>query len=199
MSKNREVMAEDCDLDRLIDAALKTYAESHTDANLAGRVLTRIANEPARRPRLGWLAWSAVALPAAICLLLLVHFGPRTTKPRVIAPMQSAQVHTGADRSVPPSPHATRKAERAREIRRAAPHPHALVAATAPQPLPKLDVFPTPTPPTPQERALATYVAKAPKAEQQALAQSEQEPNPLNVASMRVMPLEAPDEGANTN
>jgi hypothetical protein len=192
-------MPEERDLDQLIDAALGTYADSSADEDLAGRVLTRVANEPARRPRLGWVAWSAVALPAAICLLLLVHFGPRTTKSRVTAPRQSAQVHNPVTVSVPTHALATRKAERAQEVRRGAPHPHPVVAAAAPQPLPKLDVFPTPTPPTPQERALAVYVAKAPQAEQQALAQSEQEPTPLTVASMRVMPLEAPDEGANTN
>jgi hypothetical protein len=192
-------MSEDRDLDQLIDAALGTYSDSSADANLAGRVLARLADEPAPGQRRGWLLWAAVAFPASICVLLLVHSGPGIRKPQAAPPIQTAQLHNPAVISVPPHPHATRGAERARPIHRAAPNPHPLVAATAAQPLPKLDVFPTPTPPTPQERALAVYVAQAPKAEQQALAQSEQELVPLTVASMRVMPLEAPDEGPNTN
>lgn len=192
-------MSEDRDLDGLIDAALGTYGDSPADAHLAGRVLARLANEPARRPRLGWLAWSAVALPAAVCVLLLVHFGPWTKKSGVAAPIESAQAHAPAEIAVPAHAHEAPRGERKRTIHRGASHPNALVTATAPQPLPKLDVFPTPTPPTPQERALAVYVAHAPQAEQQALAQSEQQETPLTVASIHVMPLEAPDEGANTN
>ena len=192
-------MSEDRDLDGLIDAALGTYGDSPADAHLAGRVLARLANEPARRPRLGWLAWSAVALPAAVCLLLLFVSGPRTTKRRIITTTQRAQVPTRADVSVPPHPQPARGGEKARTIHRVGPSPQLVVAAATPQPLPKLDVFPAPTPLSPQERALAVYVAQTPQAEQQALAQSEQQENPLTVASIHVMPLEAPDEGENTN
>ncbi len=65
--------------------------------------------------------------------------------------------------------------------------------------LPKLDVFPTPTPPTPQERALADYVAHAPPAAQQALAESEQGQVPLPLASVHALSLDALNEGTNTN
>ncbi len=192
-------MPEDRDLDRFIDAALETYADPRLDENLAERVLTRLANEPAPQPRLVWLPWAAIAFPAAICLLLLVRSGPGITKPHAAPPIPSAQLHNPAGISVRPHWHAAHPPETARQINRIAPHRHPLAATTAPQPLPKLDVFPTPTPLTRQERALAVYVAHTPQAEQEALAQSEQEPMPLTVASIHVMPLEAPDNGANTN
>ena len=192
-------MPEDRDLDRSIDEALGTYADSFTDANLTGRVLVRLASERATRPRLRWLPWAVIAFPAAVCLLLFVYFGPGITKAHVAPQVENARLHNPAGNSARLQPRAASTAEITRQFRRAAPRPHRLATATAAQPLPKLDVFPTPTPLTPQERALAVYVARAPQAERQALAQSEQELNPLTVASMRVMPLETPDETANTN
>ncbi len=200
-------MPEDRDFDRMIDAALGTYADSSADANLADRVLSRLANEPAPQPRLRWLPWTAVALPAGVCLLWLIHFGPGITRRHVAPPIQSARLRHPAAISTRPYPHPAPGVETAQQINRATPHPHPAAVATAQQPLPKLDVFPTPTPLTRQERALAMYVAHTPQAAQQALARSEQEQVPLTVASIHVlqvesipvMPLEAPDEGANTN
>lgn len=109
--------------------------------------------------------------------------------------MQGAQLHNPAGISV----HAALPPETTRQIDRTAPHRQLLAATAVPQPLPKLDVFPTPTPLTRQERVLAVYIAHAPRLEQEALSQSEQEPMPLTVASIHVMPLKAPNGGANKN
>jgi hypothetical protein len=197
-------MPEEHDLDRWIDEALGTYADppqdGDFDANLAGRILTRIAQEPAPHPRLRWLPWAAVAFPAAIiCLLLLIPSSPKSTTPRATPAAQSARFRTSADISVRPTLRTGLPSATARQAYRTAGLPHSLVATTEPQPLPKLDVFPTPTPLTSQERALATYVAHSPLAAQQALAQSEQEQSPLTVASVHVISLDALDEDANTN
>jgi hypothetical protein len=192
-------MTEDRDLDRFVDAALGTYGDSFADENLAERVLARLTHEPASQPRFRWLPCAAVAFPAAICLLMLVHSGPRITKPHAAPTSQSALLHNPAGISVDQHPPAATRPETAWQINRAASHRHPMATTAGSQPLPKLDVFPTPTPLTRQERALAVYIAHTPQTEQAALAQSEQEPMPVTVASMHVMPLEAPDSGANTN
>lgn len=186
-------------LDRLIDAAVGTYADPSFDANLAARVLIRLANQPAHEPRQRWRPWAAVAIPAAICLLLLIHFGLGITGPHLALPMQSARLHSPAGLSVHARPHEGTRGVTERQISRATSRRHLLAAATAPQPLPKLDEFPTPTPLTRQERALAAYVAQTPKAAQHALAQAEHQESPLTVASIHVLPLDALDEVANTN
>lgn len=192
-------MSEGRELDRLIDAALDTYAAPSPDANLARKVLARLAKEPASRPRLRWLLWVGGALPAAICLLLAVYSGLRIAKREGPPPIPRAQVHEVAQNSVPPLPRATSRIVAAPQIAHAAPPKKRLTAATAPHPFPRLDVFPTPTPLTPQERALAEYVARMPQAARRALAQSEQEETPLTVSSIRVMPLEPSDASTNTN
>lgn len=191
-------MPEDRNLDRLIDAALATYADAHPGENLAEHILTRLANEPAPRPRLAWQPWAIVAFSAAIYLLLLVHSRSAFTKPYTAPPIQSALVQNPTATAGSPHTHGARTPGAARQINGAAPHRQPFAATAVPQPLPKLDVFPTPTPLTRQERALAVYIAHTPQAEQEALAQSEQEAMPLTVASIHVMPLEAPDDALTT-
>ncbi len=190
-------MPEDKEPDVEINAALATYAEPKADMELAGRILDRMAAEPARPPRLRRLGW-AVALPAAICVLLLVRSGPKTAKPDVAAPEQTARLGNRAaqlgDRARFPARPRTAVVAReqtGRRIHRPQPHP-SLLTVDGLRALPKLDVFPTPEPPTPQERALAVYVAHLPPAEQRALARSEQEPVPLTVASIHTLPLATP-------
>jgi hypothetical protein len=192
-------MSEGRELDRLIDAALDTYAAPSPDANLAGKVLARLAEEHASRPRLRWFLWVGGAVPAVICLLLAVYSGLGIAKRVGPPPIPRAQVHELARNSVPPLPRATSRIVAMPQAAHPAPRKERLAAATAPHPLPKLDIFPTPTPLTPQERALAEYVARMPQAARRALAQSEQEETPLTVASIRVMPIELSDASTNTN
>ncbi len=182
-------MSEDRELGRLIDAALGTYADPRPDENLAERVLARLADEPSPRPRRAWLPWAAIALPAAICLLLLVHSGPGTPRTQAVPPLQSAQFHSPASIAVLPHPRAARPRDTSRQVNRSPLPRHLIAATTLPQPLPKLNVFPTPVPLTPQERALAAYVAQTPEAQRKALAQSERQPMLAIVASFRAMPL----------
>jgi hypothetical protein len=192
-------MPEDPDLDSLIDAALETYADRSADANLAERILSRLANEPAPKMRPGWLPWAAVAFPAAICLLLLAYFGWGTADSHTAPDIQGAQLHNPAGPSVRPQAIWTAEPARTRHINHVALLQHSLADTAKLQPPPKLDVFPTPTPLTRQERALAVYVAHTPRAEQQALARSEQEQTPLTVASIHVIPLDSSDDDVNTN
>ena len=187
-------MHEDRDLDCLIDEALRTYAHQATDANLIERILSRLANEPASKARLGWVPWAA-ALTAAICLVMLVLFGPKSTRTPAL-PMQNAQFHNPAGLSARPR---AQTAKTAKRTNRDAPRLRSIPATAASQPLPKLDMFPTPSPLTSQDRALAIYVAHTPRAELQALARSEQEQTPLTVASIHVMPLDWSDDDTNTN
>ena len=190
-------MPEDNRLDLVINEALASYGDPGPDselpARMAGRIAACIASEPTPKPRGRRLLW-AVALPAAACvtLMVFVHPGPRITRPRVIQSNQAGRLGRLAvaarGAQAQPAPRVA-AAERAKAR---APRLRAEVAAAA-QSLPKLDVFPTPQPLTPQERALAVYVAQMPEPEQRALAQSEQDPVPLTVASIHTLPLEPPD------
>ncbi|MFP5276206.1 MAG: hypothetical protein ACLGPM_03745 [Acidobacteriota bacterium] len=193
-------MSDDRDLDRLIDAALETYADPALGTQLAPRILARVAQEPShRRLRLRCILWAAIAVPAAICVLLFIGFGPWGAKARRAPVLENAEIGKPGSMTARSGQLTLQKAEAASPIDRHSRHPRLTAAANRQRRLPKLDVFPTPTPPTPQERALADYVAHAPPAAQQALAESEQGQSPMSLASIHALSIDAFTEGANTN
>jgi hypothetical protein len=73
---------------------------------------------------------------------------------------------------------------------------HATSLLREAQPLPKLDIFPTPQPITPAERALIQFAERTPVAERKALIEAQQQPDtPLNIAAIRIQPIEMPELG----
>jgi hypothetical protein len=64
--------------------------------------------------------------------------------------------------------------------------------------LPRQEVFPTPTPLTPQEQALAALATRNPGNVSQSVAEAQKQPvEPLEIAAIRIKPLNPPDKGQN--
>jgi hypothetical protein len=62
----------------------------------------------------------------------------------------------------------------------------------------KLAVFPTPQPLTPQERALYALATQVPEDQRQAILNARKNDSaPLDIAAIRIPPLEMPEEGKN--
>ncbi len=182
-------------LDRVLDPALATYADPGPDSGLEARILKRLAEEGARAPHRRWLAW-AIALPAvAGVLLLAVLFRPGAHP--VSAPQQAQVSRRTAPKSRPTNRLVLGSAPVHRgRIPLRARRPHAQVLEASSAPLPKLDVFPTPEPVTPAEGALARCVARMPRAQQQALAESQEQQFPLTAATIPTLLLASPDAEA---
>lgn len=187
----------DAEFDRLLHSALRSYAEP--DADLARRVLARVATEPQRERGLRWLPW-AIAVPVAAGLLIfIVFFGSHSSR-------QSAS-HSDHARVSLPAPAATgdeqhgvsnSAPEQRAEMTRVKTHPHSSQRTPKAASLPKLAVFPTPQPLTPAEQALAEYAAHAPQADRQALLEAQKQiDEPLSIAAIEIQPLEPPDGGGN--
>ena len=67
-----------------------------------------------------------------------------------------------------------------------------------PPALPKLDVFPAPQPLTAEERALYSFATDVPEKQRQAVLNAQKNDNaPLDVAAIRIPPIELPAEGNN--
>ena len=175
------------DLDRLIDAALNTYA--NPDSGLEQRVLARVAASRQPQPRLRWIAWTA-ALAAAACLFLaiaLMHKPPApspaataiNTPPAQQAPKTEARLIPGPVQRRSGPPHHAQ-----------APDASHNVAANR---LPKRDIFPTPHPLSPAEQVLVDFAERAPKAEREAFVEDRtQTSGPIAIAAIRVTPIQIP-------
>ncbi len=195
-------------LDRLIDAALGTYANA--DSGLERRILASIA-ERARTPRLGRVVWAA-ALAAAACMLLiftLMHTRPghapqsnaRNTPTLQPAPKEGARSKetAGPNETVSVAPRPPQPASKSPQRVRPEHAAGRLMAAA----LPKQEFFPTPRPLSSQERALVDFATQAPDAARDSfVAAQKQADEPiaitdLHIAPIQIPPLEPPQPGTN--
>lgn len=176
------------ELDRLIDAALSSYAAPETGVET--RVLARIAATRRRRQVRNWLiAGSGLALAASILLLFgfnirLAHT-PRTTNrtEHFTATATPAIVVPAPHLASPTKPHRIAAAEHLRTGTR--------LPAT-----PKLAVFPTPIPLSAEERALVRLATETTSEERKNLLEARQQAaEPLHIASISIPPIEPPPEG----
>jgi hypothetical protein len=194
-------MADDRELDLILDSALKTYAEPNP--GLEDRVLSAITEvhslvrvpSPGRR----WLVW-AFALPAAACLLLLVFLIKRAPQsnadlpPKTHQPIQTATSPTQGTPTLPPHPVLTYRVSRSTFAAKLG----TTRAVAKSVPLPKRDLFPTPQPLTPEEQALCAFATQTPEKQRQAILDAQKNNDvPLNLAAIRIPPLEMPDTGQN--
>jgi hypothetical protein len=188
------------DLDLQLDAALATYADPEAPPHLAEQILAAIA--PARpaaqtrpvAPRRRWTTW-AIAIPAFAALLLAVFLPLRRShEHHLLSPMAAAPHIPGPiSQSQPNQVAASRPPRTAARARRAQIQPPGVEAS-----LPKQEIFPTPTPLTPQEQALAALATRNPGDISQSVAKAEQQPiEPLEIAAIRIKPLNPPDKGEN--
>jgi hypothetical protein len=182
-------------LDRIVESSLASYGDPGPDSGLAERILARISVEEAPHPSTAiWLRirplW-AVALPLAACLFI-VFFGLRTSTPPSVnpAPRLPQPASTTAESEHAAPPHTISASRR--------PHSQRSVTATKQASLPKLDVFPMPQPLSPEEQALYAFATQVPEKQRQAILEAQKNDDaPLNVASIRIQPLEIPDTSKN--
>ena len=191
-------MREKDHLDRMLDSSLSNYGDPGANSGLAERILAQVSSgrslhrsAPRRSNHL--LLW--VALPAAACLLLTLLLLKSSGPPAA---------HQSAGLSPAASTNSGSKAPRVETVRAPAPkaiirmqhRPSANVAESAARP--KLDVFPLPQPLTAEEQALYTFATRVPEQQRQAiLAAQRNDDAPLNVAAIKIQPLEMPDTGNN--
>jgi hypothetical protein len=189
-------MREDDQLDRILKSALSNYGDPGMDAGLAERILAHVSSEqssnhsaPRWRSRL--VLWTA--LPAAACLLIILFvlkFASPVTQQSARTLQSSSttnnsQAHGAASiASAPKTPLAIRRTQRG----------PVAVARSAPRP--KLDLFPQPQPLSPEEQALYALAMQTPEKQRDAvLGVLKNDDAPLNVAALRIQPLEIPDTG----
>jgi len=184
-------MHKDSDPDRLIDAALGTYARA--DSGLERRVLARIAAAHLAAPCTRWMLW-AVALTAAACLLifiLLEHSKP--AHPSGDNAANAPHVQQAPILVTPPAqrasgPHHAQPKNRARR-----PPPHNKAGTAFAARLPRQEVFPTPRPLSRQERALVNFATQAPIAARDSFVAAQQQTDaPIAIADLRIAPIQIP-------
>lgn len=203
-------MHEKDDLDLLLDAAVRTYADDSTPSGLEARVVARIAGaggsaRQARWSRRRWFRW-ALAVPAAACILIfLTALWWRAAKaPKSDATGDSIPTYrtdqpsrvTAQSKSLA----ASNSTDTHRDLARAPSlQPHKLSVAKSVPP-PKLDVFPTPEPLSPEEQALVAFATHVPPEERKAVLNEQQNDNaPLSIAAIKITPLALPDPDQDKN
>jgi hypothetical protein len=175
-------MHDDCELDRTLDAALRTYAQPDSipePAAMAARLLDQVRVRRVRRTRIfACLLPSAGCALAVLGILWLLHAPPA---PQIaFAPRPPAVVTTPSPSPLP-----------ARSAPRIAPGATRRPAPIAPLRLPKRDVFPTPAPLSPQELRLARFATQAPSAvKQQALDAQQHLGDPIRIAQLTIRLLD---------
>lgn len=180
------------DMNLLLDAALRSYADPGPDSGFEQRILRNVAEQDAARTRHPWrmrLLWAAGASLAAVCLLLVFIFSPRLkTVPHTASTQPPLERH-------PPESNTAAVPPRSQPglFYRHKLGPHSIAQ---PAPAPKLAVFPTPAPLSAQEQALVRLVVGA-TAEQRndLIAAQQQGDKPLRIAAISIPSLKPPEEG----
>jgi hypothetical protein len=184
------------ELDRLMDAALSSYADPGVAGDLDERILRYVTASARQRRRARWLAW-AIVLPAAACALIAVAVLFRKPEP---APGNS---EIARHRQVPEVRQQSDHSPQLKTTHLGAVRFHSRppISKAAPEELPRLAVFPTPQPLTPQELALTVYASQLHSPEPKPLAATTERPDtPISIAAIQIpliQPLEPPSEGAN--
>lgn len=177
------------DMDLLLDAALRSYADPGPDSGLEQRILHNVAQHAAVETRPAWrsrLLWASGFSLVATCLLLVWIFAPRL----------KTNLQASVERRTPQT-RATRMPEAVATIQPVPLHRKSLVrrALTQPASAPKLAVFPMPTPLSPQERSLVRLVSVATAEQRKDLIAAQQLGDaPLRIATISIPSLEPPQK-----
>ena len=177
-------------LDRMIDAALASYADPGSESGLETRVLARIEGERRRRTLRGWFLWAGgLALAASLLLLFFskvqVRRAPATIgdAPHPLTATESPAPKISVNPLPTPRP------------RRASAPIQQHKRETLPQP-PKLPVFPSPAPLSAEEEALVHLATRTTSDERKAILAAQQDTvRPLHIASISISPIDPPAEG----
>jgi hypothetical protein len=188
------MMNNENEFDELLERALARYSNTEPLAGLEDRVLQRIEAQRRVSMGLGRLRW-ALGIACFVILLALVM----ATQVKHGTSIQEV-VQNGPDiKRVPESRDTTAKTQ----LPGVVPH-HAFVPVANVQQrkttrafrtqLPKEEEFPGRTPLTPEEKALLSFVSRAPDQAVKALAPSQQDAaTPLAIAPIQIEPLSIND------
>jgi hypothetical protein len=184
-------MSERDDLDLLLDAALRSYADPGADSGLEQRILRNVAGHAATTARHPWrspLLWAAGLSLVAACLLLVFVSAPR---PKAV--QHTANTQAAVERRPQPDTAATSRRSQTAQLHRKRLAPHSIPQSTA---APKLAVFPTPMPLSAEERELVLLVGAASAEQRKDLVIAQQQGDaPLRIAAISIPSLEPPEKG----
>jgi hypothetical protein len=144
-------------LDRMLDAALATYASVEPRAGLEERVLANVQAQRAKVTSHPWWRWSAVTAAAILVVAIMLAWrAGRSSHPAIANhPAVTAPGASEPETQVVLSSGTSQAQQPARRTSSHRSHPSSVVAAA-----PKLDVFPSPQPLSEQEQILAAYVTQ---------------------------------------
>lgn len=194
------------ELDRLLDAAIHSYAEPGVDFGLERRVLDCIAAEEKSVDAESHPRWHrsqhilALSFSAAVCAVLLVVAAPRLfhrSTQRTEESQQVASTVQSSGRAAPAITTRTADLHAQKAVHRRPKSPPALHPALQAS-LPKLDRFPVSQPLTTEEKALIALAVQHPdRAASVFTHQPAHPPEPLTIAAIRIAPIEMPSPGKN--
>ena len=192
-------MREEDRLDQMIESSLSDYGDPGTASGLAERILSRVSSEqssnrPTPRWRSHFLIWAA--LPAAACLLLTFFILKSAAPPAAHEAARLPQSPFTTKSQPPRVANVTPAQKTTATAIRKTQHRTAIIAARS-APRPKLDVFPLPQPLSPEEQALYAFATQVPEEQRRAIMAQKNDDTPLNIAAIRIPPLEIPDTGKN--
>jgi hypothetical protein len=172
-------MADDRELDELLDRALASYVDQEPEGSLRARISARLA-EAAPRPRRIWLLGTVAACAATLLFALLLHPSARSPLPQpaagpaiASAPESPASV-TAAPRQMvhPPAVFTTRRTLR-----------------TGRPALTRRASFPSPSPLTAEENILLNFAARHPEQARQVLTSAAADRAPLDTKPLSIEPI----------
>jgi hypothetical protein len=183
-------MANDRDLDELLDRALASYVDAEPDPSLRARVMARTAEAPARRTwRIAWLA--AAACAAALLIAFLLYPAHRVDQDRAVT---DRAIQTPAASTTPPQPPAA--SAKLDPTLTGSRHPH-VVAATyrryRTEPIaPRRSISLASAPLTEEEATLLRFAQQHPEQARQVLSPPPSGPlqtDPLVIAPIQIAEL----------
>ncbi len=178
------------DLDRLIDAALASYADPGPDSGVERRVLARIRTTSLQhRRRLIWAAGLPAFAAAGLMLLFVTNMSRHTglgSQREKVSQIESVRTAPPGGLNAPSRRAAVGSSMYARRRARSA----------APMAIPpKRDTFPSPAPLSHEERALVALLAHTPATQRQDLAIWLQPAEPIHIATISISSINPPAEG----
>jgi hypothetical protein len=179
------------DMDVLLDAALRSYADPGADSGLEQRILRNVAEHAAATARHPWrspLLWAAGLSLVTACLLLVFVSAPRSKTVQ-----NAANAHAAIERRPQPDTSTALRRSQTAQLHRKRLAPHSIRQLTA---APKLAVFPTPMPLSAEERELVLLVGASSAEQRKDLVIAQQQGDaPLRIAAISIPSLEPPEEG----
>lgn len=204
-------------LDARIDAALRSYLDTpeFSDPHVVLARVRMLAEQEPRSRRRVWMWAVPASVAALIAVVALVWFAQRPTTPQIafvpkapgVASAASPNSQPGERKNAGPSTAVARATsaqddralDASAKVRRGGSRRNEVRdqndVVVAERRLPKLDLFPAPQPLSAEERALAAFVDRAPRAvKEQVIASQKQVDDPIEIAAIQIEPWDKSSE-----